>query len=132
VSTAEEAAEFLRETDPRTPAEQAAIDALKKQMWALWHANDPNLGVVLLLSHAGLLRDKKQEAEHSKFAAWSTKDTARDRAIDATYINALDNVLDIAAEELDAGKNPGDVAAWLRERRASLTAEADKARLAPR
>ncbi|NUK07489.1 hypothetical protein HRW18_05560 [Streptomyces lunaelactis] len=129
--TAAEAAAILRETDPRNPAEQAALDALNKRLWILWHAQDPNLGVVLLLSRAGLLRDKEREAETDKFATWSVKDTARDRAINATHINCLDNVLDIAAEELDAGKNPAEVAAWLRERRAALTAEADRARLAP-
>lgn len=127
---AAEAAEILRENDPRTATEQAALDALKKRLWVLWHAHDPNLGVVLLLSRAGLLRDKKQEAHEHKFAVGMAESSARDRAIDATHINCLNNVLDIAAEELEAGKSPAEVAAWMRERRAGLAAEADKARVA--
>lgn len=127
---AAEAAEILREDDPRTPAEQAALDAIKDQRWVLWHAHDPDLAVLLLLSRAGLLCDKKQEAEMHKFGAGMAEASARDRAIDATYINCLNNVLAIAAEELDAGKDPAEVAAWMRERRSGLTAEADKARVA--
>jgi hypothetical protein len=130
VSTAEEAAAILRESDDRTPAEQAALDALKKQLWVLWHAKDPNLGVVLLLSHAGLLRDKKQEAEEHKFAVGMAESSARDRRLEGQHTTALENLIDEAVKQLESGDTSGGVAAWMRERRTAVTEAVDKAKRA--
>ena len=60
---AEEAAAILAPGRDPDRAEQAALDYVDKRRWVLWHAENYAAGVIRLLSHAGLLRDRAHEAE---------------------------------------------------------------------
>lgn len=126
--TAKQAAAILRETDPRTPAEQAALEAIEGERWVLWHAKDPNLAVLLLLSRNGLLRDKAHEAEMNRFAVGMAEASARDRRLDSQHNAALENLIDEAVKQLENGDAPSEVAAWMRERRTAVTEAVDKAK----
>lgn len=105
---------ILREDAPRTPAEQAALDAVNKDPWILWHANDHNLGVIRLLSRARLLRDPQYEAEQERGLQVNADLAARDRERNSVLINALTQIIDQAVTELGKGQNPTHVAAWMR------------------
>jgi hypothetical protein len=123
-----DAAGILREDDPRTPAEQQALDAIAKYRWVPVHARDWNTAIVRLISIAGLLRDKHHEAKMDRAAVVMAEATARDRRLDAQHISALDSLVEQAARRLDAGDAPGAVAVWLREQRAALMEAADRAK----
>lgn len=116
----QQAREILRENAPRTPAEQAAVDALNKSRWVLWHASDYSLGVIRLLSNAGLLRDLTHERQEEANAASNARLVERDRKRDATRITAFDAAIKQACDRLSRGDDPGEVAAWLKEVRARV------------
>ncbi|MFJ2630893.1 hypothetical protein ACIO6U_02870 [Streptomyces sp. NPDC087422] len=110
-----EALAILREEDPRTPAEQAAIHAVHERRWVFVHADDYGTGVVLLLSRAGLLRDRAHE-EHLTRAAMSDKQHRdRRRTADHRAITALTGLAAMAAGRLETGDDPAEVAAQLRD-----------------
>jgi hypothetical protein len=125
-----DATAILREDDPRTPAEQQALDAIARYRWVPVHARDWNTAIVRLISIAGLLRDKHHEAEMDRAALVMTEATARDCRLDAQHISALDSLVEQAARRLDAGDAPDDVAAWLREQRSVLIKAIDNAKRA--
>lgn len=110
-----EALAILREEDPRTPAEQAAINAVHERRWVFVHADDYGTGVVLILSRAGLLRDTAHE-EHLNRMALSDK-MLRDRGqtADRHAITALTELAAMSARRLENGDDPAEVAAELRE-----------------
>lgn len=106
---------ILREDDPRTPAEQAALDALDAHRWVPVHATDWSTAIVLLLSRARLLRDKAHE-EHLHRAAMSDKEWRdRKQAADRRAITALTELVALAAGRLEDGADPAEVAAQLRD-----------------
>lgn len=115
---ARQARALFRETAPRTPAEQAALDVINAHKWALWHADDRDLAVMLLLSRKGLLRDLAQEKHEEATAIANTRLVIRNRQRDAVRINTLDAAIEQACKRLTAGEDPGEVAAWLKEVRA--------------
>lgn len=126
-AAAREAAGILQETAPRTPAEQAAINVLDERRWVLWHADDYSLGVIRLLSLRGLLRDvahDKAQADAERF--WSAQ-SERTRAADRAALGRLSDLADQAADRLDAGDDPAEVAAWLRETRDRISEAREKA-----
>lgn len=118
--TAADARSILREDAPRTAPEQAAIDALDQSRWVLWPANDYSLGVIRLLSNAGLLRDLVQERQEEASAVSNARLVERDRKRDARTIATLDTAVQQACERLTAGDDPGEVAARLKEIRATV------------
>ncbi len=109
-----EAFAILREDDPRTPAEQAAIDAIDARRWVLWHATDYGTGTVLLLSRAGLLRNAAHEEHLERSAASDRAYRDRCRDADRRAITALDGLAEAAAGLLEGGTDPTQVAAQLR------------------
>ncbi|SET50433.1 hypothetical protein [Nonomuraea wenchangensis] len=115
---AAQARAILREDQPLNPAEQAAVDALNERRWVLWHADDYSLGVILLLSRAGLLRDAAQEQHEERSLAVNARLTAEARRADAARISTLDTAIRQACDRLSAGEDPAVVAAWLKEVRA--------------
>lgn len=117
--SAEKARSILREDAPRTRAEQAAIDALDQHRWVLWHAHDYSLGVVRLLSNAGLLRDLAQERLDDEAAIVNARLNERDRKRDAIRISTLDAAIQQACARLLAGDDPAVVAPWLASGRQS-------------
>lgn len=126
-ATAEkEALAILRENKPRTPVEQAAVDALDQRRWVLWHADDYSLGVILLLSHAGLLRDKAHEEQEDSAARSNARWVAEARTADAIQISTLDQAIDQACTRLAGSEDPADVAAWLKEIRSAAHAIRDQ------
>lgn len=62
ITTPADAAPYLREGEPLRTAEQAAMSMLTEKLWVLHHARDHVRGVVVLLSRAGLLVDREQDA----------------------------------------------------------------------
>ena len=62
---AAEAAQWLHE-DRVSETVQAALEALDKRTWVLFHAKDYKLGVLQLLESAGLLRNRAQEEQTEK------------------------------------------------------------------
>ncbi|MEU8199557.1 hypothetical protein AB0C10_37820 [Microbispora amethystogenes] len=114
-----EAKAILREDAPRTPAEQAAIDALNARRWVLWHADDYSLGVIRLLSCAGLLVDKAHAEEMAKADRVNAELARRDRLADARLISTLDAVIEQVADRLERGGTPAEIAAWLRAARSA-------------
>lgn len=109
------ATSHLREGAPLSPPEQAAADAINEAKWILWHAHDRDLGVALVLSRAGLLRDKAYE-EHLHRAAASDKEWRdRKQAADRRAITALTELVALAAGRLEDGADPAEVAAQLRD-----------------
>jgi hypothetical protein len=102
---AKKAAEILALDRKPGRAEQAALDHIKEQAWALWHADDYAAGVVRLLSRAGLLRDRDRESE--------LKDADRVmRRLDDEASAKLKRELSAALAEVDrlrAAESPADV-----------------------
>ena len=130
-AAAREAAAILKEKAPRTPAEQAAIDALNQRRWVLWHAKDYNLGVIRLLSCADLLRDKKHEKQQAKADQFWAGYSERTRAAERTALGRLSALVNQAADRLDAGDDPAEVAKWLRETRDAINEAREKATAPP-
>jgi hypothetical protein len=127
VAAEREAAAILKEKAPRTPAEQAAIDALNQRRWVLWHAEDYSLGVIRLLSCADLLRDKEHEKRQAKADQFWSGYSERTRAAERTALGRLSSLADAAADRLDAGDDPAQVAKWLREARNAISEAREKA-----
>lgn len=119
---------ILREDAPRTPAEQAAIDALDKDRWILWHADDYSVGVIRLLSRAGLLLDKAHAEEMAKADRVMADIARRERLADTHCISAFATAAEQAATRLDGGEDPAKVAAWLRQVRAAAFRTRDQER----
>lgn len=119
-SAAREAAGILQEDAPRTAAEQAAIDVLDQRRWVLWHAKDYSLGVIRLLSLRGLLRDTSQEKKQAQAERFWSEHSERTRAADRAAVGRLAELADAAAERLERGDAPGEVAEWLRSAREAI------------
>src|SRR5262245_59155916 len=111
---AEEARALFREDAPRSPAEVAALQVIEAHKWALWHAHDRDLAVMLLLSRKDLLRDREYEQHLDQFAVANAEAVARDRRADAASISALCGLIEQACSRLEAGDSPAEVAPWLR------------------
>lgn len=120
--TAAEARSILCEDAPRSAAEQAAVDALDKKLWALWHADDYRLGVVLLLSRAGLLRDVAHEREMDEGLIANARLSREDHLKDKRRISALMSAIDQACDQLAAGNDPAEVSARLKDVRDKVLA----------
>jgi hypothetical protein len=126
-AAAREAADILQEQAPRTPAEQAAINVLDERRWVLWHANDYSLGVIRLLSLRGLLRDVEHEKQQAKADQFWAGHGERTRAAERAALGRLTALVDQAAERLEAGDNPAEVAEWLRKGRDAISEAREKA-----
>lgn len=131
-SDAEKALAMLRENEPRSPAEQAALDVINAHRWVLWHSDDRDLCVMLLLSRLGYLRDKAYEEHLSRFAAANAEAVDRNQRANNHAINTLEWLAEEAADRLDKGTAPAEVAVWLREQRAAISERHDRERRAPR
>lgn len=129
-AAAAEAAAYLREHDPRTAAEQAALDAVTARRWMPLWADDYSTGVILLLSRAGLLRDRAREQQDNAAGHSMARMAERDRRADQLAIANLDALAEHAADRLDSGEDPADVARWLRETRMLIVNGRDRARSA--
>lgn len=116
-AAAREAAGILQEQAPRTPAEQAAINVLDERRWVLWHAADYSLGVIRLLSLRGLLRDVEHEQQQAKADQFWAGHGERTRTAERAALGRLNVLAEQAADRLDAGDDPANVAKWLRETR---------------
>ena len=124
---ARKAAAYLREHDPRTPAEQAAIDAVRgDHLWMLWHADDYATGVILLLSRASLLRDAACERVGDATRQAMARISQQDRHADARAIADFDALAEQAANRLTAGEPAAEVAQWLLDTRAAIFAARDR------
>jgi hypothetical protein len=126
-AAASEAKAILREKAERTPAEQAAIDALNQNRWVLWHAEDYSLGVIRLLSNADLLRDKKYEREQAAADSFWAAHSERRRAAEAVAISQLDMLAQQAAERLESGDDPHEIAKWMRATRKAIVGAREQA-----
>jgi hypothetical protein len=126
-AAAREAADILQEKAPRTAAEQAAINVLNERRWVLWHAEDYSLGVIRLLSLRGLLRDIEHEKQQAKADQFWSEHSERARVADRAALGRLSVLAEQAADRLDAGDDPADVAKWLRETRDRITEAREKA-----
>lgn len=116
----------LREGTPLSPLEQAAADVIQDAKWILWHAHDRDLGVALILSRAGLLRDAAHE-EHLARAAMSDKEWRdRKQVADRRAITAFTELAALAAGRLEDGIDPAEVAAQLRDLAAQITERRDR------
>jgi hypothetical protein len=121
---AAKAAAIIAEKKPRTPAEQAALDAVDEQRWVLWHTDamtDLALAVIRLLSTAGLLRDVEHEKRQAKADKSWTAYSERLRAAEHSAMGRLDALAEAAADRLDDGSDAAEVAKWLREMRAGIS-----------
>lgn len=126
-AAAREAAGILQEEAPRTPAEQAAINVLDERRWVLWHADDYSLGVIRLLSLRGLLRDVEHEKQQAKADQFWAGHTERTRVAERAALGRLNVLVEQAADRLDAGDDPAEVAAWLRATRDRISEAREKA-----
>lgn len=127
---ADKAAAIIRADAPRTPAEQAALAAVDEDRWVLWHTDhttDLALAVIRLLSRAGLLRDKANEQRQAKADQFWSGHSERTRAAERTALGRLDALASQAADRLDAGEDPAEVAKWLRESRDAISQAREKA-----
>jgi hypothetical protein len=126
-AAARQAADILQEKAPRTPAEQAAIDVLNERRWVLWHAEDYSLGVIRLLSLRGLLRDVEHEKTQAHVDQVWTAHAERTRTAERTALGRLGALAEEAADRLDAGDDPAEVAKWLREACDAISQAREKA-----
>lgn len=117
---------ILREDDPRTPAEQAALDAVDARRWVLWHAADYATGTVLLLSRAGLLRDTAHEEQQARATLSDKVWRDRAQAADRRAITAFTELAELAAGRLEEGADPAEVAAQLRDLAARIGERRDR------
>lgn len=127
--TASKAAEIIAEKGRRTAAEKAALDVVDQDRWVLWHTDgltDYALAVIRLLSRADLLRDKQHEQQAAKADAFWSADTERRRAADRDALGRLNDLVEQAAAQLEAGGDPVEVAKVLRATRDAIAARREK------
>lgn len=127
---ADKAAAIIRADHPNTPAEQAALNAVDNRRWVLWHTDamtDLALAVIRILSGADLLRDKEHEERTAKADQFWAGHTERTKAAERTALTRLNSLADQAADRLDAGDDPAEVAKWLRETRDRIAEAREKA-----
>lgn len=117
---------ILREDDSRAPAEQAAIDAVEARRWVPLHAADYATGVVLLLSRAGLLRDKAHEEQQNRAGLSDKAWRDRSQVADRQAITALTELASLAAGRLEDGADPAEVAVQLRDLAARIGERRDR------
>ncbi|MTE20321.1 hypothetical protein F0L17_14630 [Streptomyces sp. TRM43335] len=125
---AAEATAFLRENDDRTSAERAAIDAIDQRMWILWHANNRDLGVILVLSRAGLLRDPADEARRAQADLVMGRAAAREHRADRIAAGRYCALIEEAADRLEAGEDPALIATRMRAARNEIDRRREKDR----
>lgn len=128
--TAAKAAAIIAADKKRTPAEQAALNIVDADRWVLWHTDgltDYALAVIRLLSRADLLRDKEHEKQQAKADQFWSGHSERTRAAERTALGRLSTLADQAADRLDAGDDPAEVAKWLRETRDAINEAREKA-----
>ena len=87
----------LREDQPLTPPEQAAAKAIRDNQWVLWHAQDRDLAVALILSRNGLLRDRAHEEHLDRGATANATAVEHRRRADQLAITALSGLAEEAA-----------------------------------
>ncbi|EFE65847.1 predicted protein [Streptomyces viridosporus ATCC 14672] len=127
---AEKAAAIIAANATRTPAEQAALNAIDQDRWVLWHTDhttDLALAVIRLLSRADLLRDKEHEKRQAEADQFWAGHGERTRAAERAAIGRLNVLAEQAADRLDAGDDPAEVAKWLRETRDRIAEAREKA-----
>lgn len=127
---AAKAAAIIAEKRPHSPAEQAALDVVDEDRWVLWHTDamtDLALAVIRLLSRADLLRDKEHEKQQAKADQFWSAEGERRRSAERTALGRLNELADRAADRLDAGDDPAEVAKWLRETRDRISEAREKA-----
>jgi hypothetical protein len=128
--TAAKAAAIIAAGKQRTPAEQAALAAVDNRRWVLWHTDamtDLALAVIRILSSADLLRDKEHEKRAAKADQFWVGHGERTRSAERTALTRLNSLTDQAADRLDAGDDPAEVAKWLRETRDRIAGAREKA-----
>lgn len=128
--TAAKAAAIIATHGKRTAAEQAALDVVDNDRWVLWHTDgltDYALAVIRLLSRADLLRDKEHEKQQAKADQFWSGHSERTRAADRTALGRFSTLAEQAADRLDAGGDPAEVAKWLRETRDAISEAREKA-----
>lgn len=114
----------------RTPAEQAALDAVDEQRWVLWHTDamtDLALAVIRLLSRADLLRDKEHEKRQAKADTFWSADAERRSTGDRRALGELSELVDEAADRLESGADPAEVAALLRATQGAISSRRETA-----
>lgn len=121
-----EALAILREDDPRTPAEQAALNAVEARRWVPVHAADYSTAIVLLLSRAGLLRDTDHEKQQNRAALSDKEWRDRAKAADRRAITAFAELTTMAAARLENGDDPAEVAAQLRDLAGRIASRRDR------
>ena len=114
------AAAILRENDPHSPAEQAAVDALDKNRWVLWHAEDYSLGVIRMLHQARLLRDPAHEERLEQDAAVDRRLREQRDVADRRAITSFDALIEQTAKKLEDGEPAAEVASWMRDTREAI------------
>ena len=125
--SATRAAAILRENAPHSPAEQAAVDALDKNRWVLYHASDYSLGVIRLLHQARLLRDPAHEARLEQDAAVERRLREQRDVADRRAFSNFNALIEQAAKKLDDGESAAEVASWMRQMNARISAQRDQA-----
>jgi hypothetical protein len=124
---AKEAAAILHEDDPRTPAEQAALDAIARYRWVPVHAKDWNTAIVRLISIAGLLHDPGYEKRQAEADTYWSAYNERVRTANIVAYSRLNDLAEQAADRLDAGDDPAEVARWMRTTREAISNSREKA-----
>jgi hypothetical protein len=128
--TASKAAAVIAADKQRTPAERAALAAVDNRRWVLWHTDamtDLALAVIRILSSADLLRDKEHEKQAAKADQSWADHGERTRSAERTALTRLNALADQAADRLDAGDDPVEVAKWLRQTRDRIVEAREKA-----
>jgi hypothetical protein len=94
----------------------------------LWHADDISRGALALLSRAGLLRDTVREQQQGKADTFWAGVAQQNRAADGRAITDFGQLAAQAADRLDAGDNPQQVAEWLRKTAEAISGQRDRGR----
>lgn len=123
---AAKAAAILREDIPHSPAEQAAMNALDKDRWVLWHADDHMLGVVRMLHRAGLLRDPADEARRNQADEANARFVRQRHAASQRALSSHHQLVEQAVKKLEDGQPAAEVAAWMREMRTAISERHDR------
>ena len=97
-----------------------------------WNYAHQLLAIKLFEQDARPLRDKEQEAHIARGVEVNMALSERSRRADAHAINTFAWLAGEAADRLDKGVDPNEVAAWLRGQRAAISERHDRERRAPR